>query len=177
MERRCGSCHGSEPCSNQRIGKGLFYQFGPAGPPLPLVHSFADLKQIRAKIGYFKFGRGRTPQSLCNLTRPASSLLLRAPLSTEADGLELCSPTVFQSANDPDYQAILRAITEASERHQIAKRFDMPGFRPNSHYIQQMRRFGILPANPAQEDAIDVYAIDQKYWQSFWHPGVGKDDE
>jgi len=173
LERRCGSCHGNKPAVSTRIGDGLEYQFGPHGPPMPLVHTFADLKQIRVKFGYFKFGWGRTPQSLCNLTRPDKSLLLRAPLARHAGGLGLCSPGIFGSTGDPDYQAILSAIVAASTRHGQMKRFDMPGFRPNAHYIRQMQQFGVLPKDLPPDRPIDVYATDQAYWRSFWYAPAG----
>jgi hypothetical protein len=75
----------------------------------------------------------RTPQSLCNLTRPDKSLLLRAPLAPNAGGLGLCAETVFTRADDPDYLAIRGAIAAGSRRHQQEKRFHMPGVRPNDH--------------------------------------------
>jgi hypothetical protein len=48
----------------------------------------------------------------------------------------------------------------------------MPGFRPNEHYIREMKRYGVLPASydPAR-DPVDPYATDCDYWRSFWyHP-------
>jgi hypothetical protein len=171
MERRCGGCHGSKPPAKSPFGPGLHFCFGPGGPPLPLVHEFMDLKQIRVTAGYFKFGRSRTPQSLCNLTRPQKSLLLRAPLGRAAGGLALCESAVFETADDPDYQAILKQITEASQRHQQEKRFDLEGFRPNDHYTIQMQRFGVLPQALVHDEPIDVYAVDEAYWQTFWYRG------
>ena len=51
------------------------------------------------------------------------------------------------------------------------KRFDMPGFRPNEHYIREMQRFGILPKDLKPTDPVDPYAIDRAYWDSFdYHP-------
>ena len=50
------------------------------------------------------------------------------------------------------------------------KRFDMPGFRPNEHYIREMRRFGFLPKDLKPDDPIDVYAVDRLYWESFNYP-------
>jgi hypothetical protein len=49
----------------------------------------------------------------------------------------------------------------------------MPGFRPNEHYVRELKRFGVLPASfdPAR-DPVDVYATDEAYPRSFWHrPG------
>jgi hypothetical protein len=169
MERRCGACHGSEPPQKGRVGKGLYFAFGQPGPPIPLVHEFAELKQLRSAVGYFKFGRSRTPQSLCNLTRPEKSLTLRAPLAQSAGGLGLCGQAVFADTSDADYQMILANIQKAADNHAIEKRFDMPGFRPNDHYIKRMQAYGVLPGNLTSETPIDVYATDESYWRSFWY--------
>ena len=169
VERRCGSCHGSQPNTTPQIGTGLYFTFGRAGPPLPLVHDLADLKRIRGTMGYFKFGRSRTPQSLCNLSRPEKSLIVRAPLARAAGGLGLCQPEVLAGVDDPDYRTILAAIEAAAERHRQAGRFDMPGFRPNDHYIIQMRRFGVLPGGTGGNEPIDFYAAERAYWELFWY--------
>ena len=44
---------------------------------------------------------------------------------------------------------------------------------PSALYLQEMRRYGLLPPdfNPAV-NPIDVYALDEAYWQSFWHRPV-----
>jgi hypothetical protein len=169
MVRRCGSCHASQPKAKGRIGKHPYFRFGKAGPAVPLVHEFLDLQKIRGSIGYYKFGRARPPQSLCNLSRPAKSLLLRAPLSKKAGGLGLCKRAVFAGTDDTDYAAILEAIDKASRRLAKEKRFDMPGFRPNDYYIHQMQRYGILPKGLKATDPIDPYEIDRAYWKSFWY--------
>jgi hypothetical protein len=44
----------------------------------------------------------------------------------------------------------------------------MPGFRPTDSYIREMRKYGILPANIAEDGTIDVYATDRAYWRSLW---------
>ena len=62
---------------------------------------------------------------------------------------------------------MLKHLTDAAAQLQKGKRFDMPGFRPNEHYIREMQRFGILPADLKPEDPIDVYATDRAYWDSF----------
>jgi hypothetical protein len=45
----------------------------------------------------------------------------------------------------------------------------MPGFRPNVYYLRLMETYGILPPGTTRDTPLDVYAIDQAYWRSFWH--------
>jgi hypothetical protein len=139
LMRRCGECHVRE--INDRRGK--------------------------RKVLNFPGGWGHQLEPLANLTRPEMSYLLRAPLAKEAGGLELCKEVVFKDKNDPLYQQTLAAIRTARDRLQEGKRFDMPGFRPNEHYIREMQRFGFLPADQKPEDPIDCYAVDRAYWDSF----------
>ncbi len=174
MERRCGSCHGSPPPGKGAIYNHQYFTFGKGKPAYPLVHSFMDLQQIRAQIGYYKFGNARPPQSLCNLTRPEMSLLLRAPLALEAGGAGLCGTAVFTARDDPDYLVLLDAIRAASAQHDAEKCFDMPGFRPNDYYIYHLQRYGVLAKDLQSADLLDGYAADRAYWQSFWYrPGQG----
>jgi len=80
---------------------------------------------------------------------------------------------IFRNRKDPDFQKILAHVQTARAKLDEIKRFDMPGFQPNEHYVREMQRFGVLPASldPAV-DTVDVYAADQAYWMSFWHqPG------
>jgi len=115
----------------------------------------------------FPRGGGRRPGPLCNLSRPEKSRILRGPLVRAAGGLEACKEPIFANREDPLYRSLLAAIQAASKRLQEHKRFDMPGFRPNQHYIREMQRFGILPADLKADDPIDVYAVDRAYWDSF----------
>jgi len=117
-------------------------------------------------------------QILYNLSRPAKSPLLLAPLSQQAGGWGLCKTSaggrsdtsVFATAEDPDYQDLLTSIQAGKAFLDRIKRFDMAGFRPNEHYVREMKRFGILPDEfDSDADAINVYEIDRAYWQSFWH--------
>jgi hypothetical protein len=77
---------------------------------------------------------------------------------------------VFADVNDPLYQELLAAINVSANRLRAHKRFDMPGFRPNEHYLREMQRFDILPHDLSPEDPVDAYATDRAYWRSFWHP-------
>ena len=117
---------------------------------------------------------------LANLTRPEKSIVLLAPLAKKAGGLGLCChkpkkgeepkpADVFTSREDPDYQKLLADVTRAKMDLEKGKRFDMPGFRPNEHYIREMQRYGMLPADLAATGPIDPYATDAKYWRSFWY--------
>ena len=119
--------------------------------------------------------------NLYNLTHPAKSMILLAPLAKEAGGYGWCRAKsadgqpgqparVFANTEDPDYQAILRAIETAKTELYTIKRFDMPGFRPTRHYVREMIRYGILPADfDRTKDPIDVYQTDQAYWRSLWY--------
>ena len=114
--------------------------------------------------------------SLCNLTRPEKSALLLSPLAKQAGGYGICQAKagkqVLADAKDPDYQRILAAIRDASKELDRIKRFDMPAFRPNVHYIREMQRFGILPADLDPKAPVDPHAADQAYWRSLWYRPV-----
>jgi len=120
------------------------------------------------------------PQLLYNLSHPARSMVLLAPLAKKAGGYGLCRhkgktkkpkvPPLFADTTDPDYQAILAFLRKASEALRRTRRFDMPGFRPAGEYIREMKNYGILPAAfDAAAGPVDVYKLDRAYWRSLWH--------
>jgi hypothetical protein len=110
-----------------------------------------------------------------NLSRPELSLMLLAPLDTEAGGYHLCrkpgaeanATPVFKDTTDAGYRAILAMITAGKERLEIIGRFDMAGYRPPAPYLREMLRYGILEAPPAPGEPVDAYALDRAYWRSF----------
>lgn len=126
-------------------------------------------------------GRVNLPKhcwNLYNLSYPEKSMILMAPLAKEAGGYGWCknkSPDsqpvlIFRDTQDPDYQTILQAVQTAKARQEKAGRYDMPGFRPNEHYVRWMKRFGILPEGfDLVKDPIDPYEIDKAYWRSLWY--------
>ena len=123
-------------------------------------------------------GRMNAPKhclNLYNLSHPEKSMILLAPLAEEAGGYGWCKDgygrsVVFRDTSDPDYQRILTAIRAAKARQESAGRHDMPGTRPNEHYVRWMKRFGILPEDfDWEEDPIDPYETDRAYWRSLWH--------
>jgi hypothetical protein len=164
IERRCGSCHISNetPYRNPKPGA-VHYQFGKRLPEQALMSDPYDIILIR-HLAYFQLGEALLHQGLCNLDQPSKSLLLQAPLGEEGGGFQLCGEAVFKNTDDPDYQEILAEIQDASNRLAQAKRFDMPGFRPNRFYIREMQHFGILPHDLPSEGPVDPYAVDRAYW-------------
>jgi len=145
IQRRCLTCHGSAANLGQRLIK----------------------------------GRVNLPKhcwNLYNLSHPEKSMILMASLAKEAGGHEWCKTQdgrpagVFRNAQDPDYQAILTAVQAAKARQEKLGRFDMPGFRPNEHYVRWMKRFGILPESfDLDKDPINPYETDSAYWRSLWY--------
>lgn len=159
IERRCKTCHNSSLPMPQYISDNL-----------ELILSNPDPNDIR-----IQFSR----HLMFNLSRPAKSLILLAPLAVEAGGYGLCKQrnedgslgkivTVFADANDPDYQKILILCQDGKKHLEQIKRFDMPGFRPTQGYVREMKRYGLLPRNLSESAIIDFYETDRAYWRSLW---------
>ena len=103
---------------------------------------------------------------------PASDQRKREPVDEDRSRPPepIVHPVVFADTGDPDYQKILAHVEQAKAKLDEIKRFDMPGFKPNEHYVREMKRYGVLPASfDLAQDPIDVYATDAEYFQSFWH--------
>ena len=167
MKRRCAECHKAAKASYRNVKANAFYfQFGLREPPQPLLQDINDIILIR-HLAYFQLGEAPLYQAMCNLDRPEKSIVLRAPLSRDAGGLELCGRPVFKDTSDPAYREIHTAIEAAAGQLGRQKRFDIAGFRPNRFYIREMQNFGILPADLPEDASIDPYATDQAYWATF----------
>ena len=70
--------------------------------------------------------------------------------------------TIFHRSRKP--------LRPPGEYLKTALLYHMPGFRPNEHYFREMKRYGILPPDfDEANDPIDVFAVEQKCWQSLWH--------
>ena len=172
VERRCGKCHG------RKLPRHVTDR-------IPV--SFGDMLSWTRPLT--RFSRHR----VYNLTNPEKSLMLIAPLSKVAGGYAeahagdpklirenlaaapkaIKHPVIFSHTTDPDYLKILKHIQAAKTKLDEIKRFDMPGFKPNSHYIREMKRYKVLdPAFDLTKQKINVYEMDMKYWQSMWHKPV-----
>ncbi len=110
---------------------------------------------------------------LYNLSQPALSRLLLAPLAEASGGFGTCkaanSDPIFASAADPDYRMILAGIARAKQQLEEMKRFDMAGFKPHDGWIREMQGYGILPANLSPDATINPYTVEQQYWRSLWY--------
>jgi len=127
FEKRCFSCH-----KRQINNQGFWGWLG--GPMTQMVtvssklwtdrsvtaHVFPQRYPMSAKIG---------PELRINLTNPANSSLLQAPLSKKAGGWGLCKNTdgsaVFIDKSDADYKQMLKAIEEGRQRLYAIPRVDM----------------------------------------------------
>ena len=110
-----------------------------------------------------------------NFTQPEKSLLLLAPLAEAAGGLGLCRDAagkpanVFTKADDPDYEKLLALVAAGKAKLDSIKRFDMPDFRPCGPYLREMKYYGVLPINHGNDDPVDPYDLDRRYWESLWY--------
>ncbi|MBI3853955.1 MAG: PD40 domain-containing protein [Verrucomicrobia bacterium] len=114
-----------------------------------------------------------------NLTRPEKSIMLLAPLAKAAGGWGACRDlksnqpaAVFADQNDPGYRALLALINAGKVYLAKDTRFDMPGFQPSADWVREMIRYGVLPESMKPEEVSDVYAVEEKYWESLWHRPV-----
>ncbi len=125
-DRRCSSCH-----ERKVLNQSWF-------PPL-VMNVRSDVWGDKALTSH-GFGTGKWklvnklgPEFRINLTNPAYSLFLQAPLSKEAGGAGLCQrengEAVFKDKNDPDYQKALKAIQLGSDRLKQFPRIDMIGIK------------------------------------------------
>jgi mono/diheme cytochrome c family protein len=177
IERRCGACHTPRQLPRHVTAR------------IPL-DAWGDMLAWTRPLS--RYSRHR----IFNLSRPEESLVLKIALDEEAGGLAteqnpasegkvvepapeedrsqtptpVRHPIVFAGTDDPDYQRILKQLEAARNKLDEIKRFDMPGFRPNEHYIREMKRYGILPASlDPKRDPVDPYETDRLYWHSMSH--------
>lgn len=156
LDTRCASCHSNN-----------------GAPPLP--RSLCDERGS-------SFWQPRIPDHanitsrhlVFNLSHPAKSLLLLAPLARAAGGLQLCgkpgdASPVIATTSDPAYQSLLAMVAAGQRQLETITRFDMPNFKPRAAYLREMQHYGILPANLPPTATVDPYQTDQRYWQSLWH--------
>jgi len=133
-------------------------------------------KEVAARCAKCHKGGRFSSDYAFNLSDPEKSLVLTMPLNGMIRKVKKKGKTVdecvkvFKDTRDPGYQAILATVRREKEKLDRIKRFDMPGFRPNVHYLREMKVYGVLPANfDIEKDPADPYELDRKYWESHWH--------
>ena len=168
ITRRCDVCHGHDVRDKAQTN----------GYPYFVPHFLSeDEPGMHLLDGYVK------RNLVFNLSVPADSQVLLAPLSKEAGGLGLCKPyrakdgaavgadsPLFTSTDDPDYRTILAGI-ERGRKYILeeSNRFCMGRFVPAPSYVREMKRYGILPPDHDPNAPIDPYETDKAYWKSFWY--------
>ncbi len=108
--RRCGSCHDRRPRKDAISWLSKYNSWVHAGP----------------RPGQWGVTESGLRVRHLNLSTPANSMALQAPLGAKAGGLQMCVPTpggapVFADKSDPDYKRMLKALATG-----VIKR-DQPG--------------------------------------------------
>ncbi|MDD4871671.1 MAG: hypothetical protein PHR77_14025 [Kiritimatiellae bacterium] len=153
LEKRCLSCH-------DKNKKGMILPVSPTDWGLiGGTYKTNETEEQRSISGHVAY----------NLSYPEKSSLLMVPLAVKAGGYAGSDKTkhkeVFASRDDAGYQTILQGIQKAKEALSENKRFEMPGFQPNEHYVREMKRYGILPPDfDISRTTLDSYETDRKYW-------------
>jgi hypothetical protein len=185
LDRRCASCHTGKmklPSSPaDHLGLRLHHLAYGEGKPRfwepPWIKTYGDGSLRPGSVEWLKAHADPRLQFsnhiLYNLSRPEKSLQLLAPLAKSAGGLGICGE-VFLSTGDPDYSLLLAGIQESKAYLESITRFNMPTYRPTPEYVREMKHYGILPTTHQVTDPIDVYATDQRYWESQWHKPAGR---
>ncbi|MBM4037494.1 MAG: hypothetical protein FJ290_03185 [Planctomycetes bacterium] len=171
VQERCAGCHAAQ---DARPGKPAAVRFRhPDDLLFNLTRpdkSLLLLAPLAAKAGGYGLCRPLPPAAKPRPATPTSvDDQLQEILAENAPKQPPAPPVVFADTADPVYQRLLQVVLKGKDDLDRVKRFDMPGFRPNEHYIREMKRYGVLlqalgPLNP-----VDFYAADQAYWKAFWH--------
>lgn len=115
-----------------------------------------------------------------NVSHPEKSLLLLAPLSKQAGGLDICKAVegakatapVFTSKDDPDYKVLQDFAKLISEQYQAPTFFE-EGYVPPIWFTRQMIDFGMLPATHDYDQPYDIYKADADYFRMIYEMGPG----
>jgi mono/diheme cytochrome c family protein len=152
LTENCAACH--TKANNRQLPLSPSDEIG--GPP------WENLRQNDVRRKYSR-------QLLYDLTEPAQSAILLAPLAKSAGGYESCGSAILKNRKDPRYKAILAGIERTKQQLDSIKRFDMQGFIPRPQYIRELKKYSVIPAQHDESKEIDTYAIEQKYWKTLWN--------
>jgi mono/diheme cytochrome c family protein len=127
FDKRCMDCHQRETYNGGTWGFGG----GPMDQAMAVSSRLWQDRGLAAHMATERYGTSILygPEFRINLTRPENSALLTAPLAKAAGGRGLCNSAdgspVFATADDPDYQTMLRGIRVAQARLYAWPRVDM----------------------------------------------------
>ena len=121
FKRRCYDCHQrTVEISDAWLGRRSVTVTSKVWSDITLMDQGLQIENSVAFCG---------PEYRINLTHPASSQMLTAPLAREAGGLGLCKDpaglAVFKDPTDPDYQMMLRALQTGRRMLDLNPRVDM----------------------------------------------------
>jgi hypothetical protein len=148
---------------------------------------------VHRKCGHCHLPAGRTRwpfdrNAYIDLTRLQRSKLLRAPLAKDAGGLGLCrrrrarssgkpenkpdAPVaeVFSSKDDPAYKELL-AMTSRIVAPVAEPAYWQDGFLPADFYWREMKRCGVLDPGHPEDEPVDWFALEEKYYNLFYAHG------
>jgi len=75
----------------------------------------------------------------------------------------------FASIQDPAYQQLLEGLKQGKAILDSEPRFGTPAFKPNSQYVRELKRYGVIPRDfDLARQPLDYFAADQAYWRSLW---------
>lgn len=158
LDRHCVSCHGGE-----RLDGKIDLSSAPSGHRV-FSRSYHTLMTVKGLVSHGNDADGnRPPRSIGSAASRLMATLVPSHFDVKLSERDrrLVRLWIETGAAYPGTCAAMEVKAAA---------YHLPGFRPNEHYVREMKRFGILPAEfDSTRDPIDVYATDQAYWQSFWH--------
>ena len=158
LDRHCVSCHGGK-----RVDGKIDLSSTPSGH-LVFSRSYHTLMTVKGLVSHGNDADGnRPPRSIGSAASRLMATLLPSHYKVKLSQRDhrLVRLWIETGAAYPGTCAAMEVKATA---------YHLPDFRPNKHYIREMKRYGILPTKfDLTRDSIDVYATDQAYWQSLWH--------
>ena len=157
LDRHCAECHGPEKAdAGSRLSGEEPRFFGKHGPQFSLA--YLALLQRLDEIADGRNAHGNRPPR--TMGSSASKFLGRFDESHYR-----------VKASDKEKQLVrlwLDSGAVASGTYAIMDHGTPENPSPN--YIREMKRYGLLPPNfDMTKDSLDVYKLEETYWQTFWH--------
>jgi hypothetical protein len=157
LERHCVRCHGG-PAPDGKID----LSSAPSGH-LVFMRSYYTLMTTPGLVAHGQDADGNRPARSIG----SSASRLMATLEPTHYGVQLSATERRRIRLWIETGAAYPGTCAAMEV--TASAYHVPDFRPNAHYVREMKRYGILPPDFDRGSPLDVYATDQAYWRQFWY--------